>query len=286
MKKLLLIDANSLIHRCFHALPPLTTPKGEPINAIYGLSSILLKVLRDHNPDYMAAAFDRAEPTFRDDMYKDYKAHRPPTDDKLVPQLQKAHEVFEKFGIKVVDRAGFEADDIIGTLAEMFKDEDEINVIIFSGDKDNLQLIEDKKVFVELLRTGVSKTIMFDENLFRQEYGFSPKQLIDYKAIIGDASDNIPGVRGIGPKGALELIRDYGSVEKIYEEVGLIPKKKIQEHLEQSRESAFLSKKLATIKKDIPLQISLEDLKQKPIDKESLRIFFEELGFRSLVERL
>ncbi|MDD5547908.1 MAG: 5'-3' exonuclease H3TH domain-containing protein [Candidatus Pacebacteria bacterium] len=286
MKKLLLIDANSLIHRCFHALPPLTTPKGEPINAIYGLSSILLKVLRDHNPDYMVAAFDRPEPTFRDEMYCDYKAHRPPTDDKLIPQLKKAHEVFEKFGIKVIDKAGFEADDIIGTLAEMFKDGGETKVVIFSGDKDNLQLIEDKKVFVELLRTGVSKTIMYDENLFRQEYGFSPKQLIDFKAIIGDASDNIPGVRGIGPKGALELLRDYGSIEKIYEEVGLIPKKKIQEHLEQGRENAFLSKKLATIKKDIPLDVKLEELKQGPLDREGLKSFFEELGFKSLVERL
>src|SRR3989344_2105824 len=138
MRKLLLIDANSLIHRSFHALPPLTTPKGDPINAVYGLSSILLKIIREHNPDYSTAAFDRPEPTFRDEMYKEYKAHRPPTANELVSQLQKAHETFEKFGIKVVEKAGFEADDIVGTIAEKFKNEPDVKVIIFSGDKDNL----------------------------------------------------------------------------------------------------------------------------------------------------
>lgn len=288
MKKLLLIDANSLIHRSFHALPPLTTPKGEPINAVYGLSSILLKLLREHNPDYVAAAFDRPEPTFRDEMFKEYKAHRPPTANELIFQLQKAHETFEKFGIKVVEKAGFEADDIVGTLAEKFKRSPELvegKVVIFSGDKDNLQLV-DKKVFVELLKTGVSKTATYDKSLFLQEYGFAPEQLVDYKALIGDASDNIPGVTGIGPKGATDLIKEYGSVEKIYEEVGLIPKEVLRKKLEAGRESAFLSKKLATIKRDVPIEITLEDLKQRSLNKEELKKYFNELGFKSLVERL
>lgn len=285
MRKLLLIDANSLIHRSFHALPPLTTPKGEPINAVYGLSSILLKILREHQPDYVAAAFDRPEPTFRDEMYKEYKAHRPPTANELVSQLQKAHETFEKFGIKVVEKAGFEADDIVGTLAEKFKNEPDIKVVIFSGDKDNLQLVDDK-VFVELLKTGVSKTVTYDKALFLQQYGFSPEQLVDYKALIGDASDNIPGVTGIGPKGATDLIKEYGSVEKIYEEVDLIPKEVLRKKLEAGRESAFLSKKLATIKRDTPLEVSLENLKQHPLNKEELKKYFEEFGFKSLIERL
>ncbi|MDO8429994.1 MAG: 5'-3' exonuclease H3TH domain-containing protein [bacterium] len=296
MKKLLLIDANSLIHRSFHALPPLTTPRGEPINAVYGLSSILLKILREHQPDYTAAAFDRPEPTFRKEMYKEYKAHRPPTANELISQLHEAHNTFEKFGIKVVEKAGFEADDIVGTLAEMFKDSGtlrraqgdnfELKVIIFSGDKDNLQLVDDNKVIVELLRTGVSKTISYDKVLFLQEYGFSPEQLVDYKALVGDVSDNIPGVNGIGPKGATDLIKEYGSVEKIYEEVGLIPKKVLQEKLEKNRESAFLSKKLAMIKRDVPLELTLADLKQETPDKDGLKKYFEELGFKSLVERL
>ena len=289
MKKLLIIDANSLIHRCFHALPPLTTPKGEPINAIYGLSSILLKILRDHNPDYVAAAFDRPEPTFRDEMYKEYKAHRPPTDDKLLPQLKGARQTFEKFGIPVVEKAGYEADDIIATLSEIYKRSPELaegKIIIFSGDKDNLQLIDSDRVVVELLRTGVSKTITYNEALFLQDYGFSPKQFVDYKALVGDVSDNIPGIKGIGPKGATDLIKEYGSIEKIYEEVGLIPKKILQKKLEENREMAFLSKKLAAMKRDAPLQISLDNLKPHSLDKEELKKYFEELGFKSLTERL
>ncbi len=286
MKKLLLIDANSLIHRSFHALPPLTTPKGEPINAVYGLSSILLKLVRDHNPDYVAAAFDRKEPTFRDAIYSEYKAHRPPTANELISQLIEAHNTFEKFGIKVMEQAGLEADDIVGTLAEMMKREPDVKVIIFSGDKDNLQLIDGDKVVVELLKTGVSKTVTYNEALFLQEYGFSPRQLVDYKALIGDTSDNIPGVTGIGPKGATDLIRQYGTVEKIYEEVGLIPKEVLRKKLEAGRESAFLSKKLATIKCDADLPVTLEDFKQVALDKESLRKYFEELGFKSLTERL
>ena len=310
MKKLLLIDANSLIHRSFHALPPLTTPKGEPINAVYGLSSILLKLLREHNPDYVAAAFDRPEATFRKEMYREYKAHRPPTANELVSQLIEAHNTFEKFGIKVVEKAGFEADDVVGTLAEKFSSEggsasggkgspsigsgnssslsgvEELQIIIFSGDKDNLQLVDGNKVSVELLKTGVSKTMTYSEALFLQEYGFSPKQLVDYKALVGDTSDNIPGVTGIGPKGATDLIKEYGSVEKIYEEIGLISKEVLRKKLEVGRESAFLSKKLAMIKRDVPLEIVLEDLKQHPLNKEELKTYFNELGFKSLVERL
>ncbi len=286
MKKLLLIDANSLIHRSFHALPPLTTPKGEPINAVYGLSSILLKILRDHQPDYVAAAFDRPEPTFRDAMFKEYKAHRPPTANELISQLIEAHNTFRQFGIAVAEKPGFEADDIVGTLAEQFKNEPEMRVIIFSGDKDNLQLVDDEKVVVELLKTGVSKTVTYDKVLFLQEYGFAPEQLVDYKALVGDASDNIPGVNGIGPKGATDLIREYGSVEKIYEEVGLIDKKVLREKLEANRENAFLSKKLAKIKRDVPLDLTLNDLRQKPLNKEALKNYFEEKGFKSLVERL
>jgi len=286
MKKLLLIDANSLIHRSFHALPPLTTPKGEPINAVYGLSSILLKLLREHNPDYVAAAFDRPEPTFRDEIFKEYKAHRPPTADELISQLIKAHETFEKFGIRVVEQPGLEADDIVGTLAEKMKQEPEIKVVIFSGDKDNLQLIDGDRVVVELLKTGVSKTITYNEALFLQEYGFSPRQLVDYKALIGDASDNIPGVTGIGPKGATDLIKQYGTIEKMYEEIGLIPKEVLRKKLEAGRESAFLSKKLAAIKRDADLNVSLEDLKQHPLNKEELKNYFAELGFKSLVERV
>ena len=286
MKKLLLIDANSLIHRCYHALPPWTNTKGESTHALYGLSSILLKILRDHQPDYVAAAFDRSEPTFRDEMYKEYKAHRKAPEDSLVSQLIKARDTFKAFGIFTSEKAGFEADDIIATLAEKFRRGRDIKIIIFSGDKDNLQLIDDDIVVVELLRTGVSKTVIYNKSFFIQQYGFGPEQFVDYKSLIGDASDNIPGVKGIGPKGATDLIKEYPSLEGIYENIALISKKVLKEKLEANKETAFLSKKLATMKRDVPLDISLEDLKQIQLDKEKLLAYFKELGFKSLVERL
>jgi DNA polymerase-1 len=286
MKKLLLIDANSLIHRSFHALPPLTSLKGEPINAIYGLSSILLKILRDHNPDYIVAAFDRPEPTFRDAIFTQYKAHRPPTDNLLVPQLHEAHNTFGKFGVKVVEQAGLEADDIVGILAEKFKNSPDMKVVIFSGDKDNLQLVDGEKVVVELLKTGVSKTVVYNESLFLQHYGFSPKQLVDYKALVGDTSDNIPGVRGIGPKGATDLIKEFGTIEKIYEDIELVSKKVLKEKLVASKEMALMSRELAEIKRDAPLEISLEEIKFNGLNKGIIKQYFEELGFKSLVERV
>lgn len=286
MKKLLLIDANSLIHRSFHALPPLTSLKGEPINAIYGLSSILLKILRDHNPDYIVAAFDRPEPTFRDAIFTQYKAHRPPTDNLLVPQLHEAHNTFGKFGVKVVEQAGLEADDLVGILAEKFKNSPDMKVIIFSGDKDNLQLVDGDKVVVELLKTGVSKTVVFNESLFLQQYGFSPRQLVDYKALVGDTSDNIPGVRGIGPKGATDLIKEFGTIEKIYEDIELVSKKVLKEKLVANKEMALMSRRLAEIKRDAPLEISLEEIKFNGLNKEIIKEYFTGLGFKSLVERV
>ncbi|MHB9019849.1 MAG: 5'-3' exonuclease [Minisyncoccota bacterium] len=286
MRKLLLIDANSLIHRSFHALPPLTSLKGEPINAIYGLSSILLKILRDHNPDYIVAAFDRPEPTFRDAIFTQYKAHRPPTDNLLIPQLHEAHNTFEKFGVKVVEQAGLEADDLVGILAEKFKNSPDMKVVIFSGDKDNLQLVDGDKVVVELLKTGVSKTVVFNESLFLQQYGFSPRQLVDYKALVGDTSDNIPGVRGIGPKGATDLIKEFGTIEKIYEDIELVSKKVLKEKLVVNKEMALMSRKLAEIKRDAPLEISLEEIKFNGTNKEVIKKYFEGLGFKSLVERV
>src|SRR3989344_984522 len=270
MKKLLLIDANSLIHRSFHALPPLTTPQGESINAIYGLSGILLKILKEHQPEFAAAAFDRPEPTFRDSMYKEYKAQRPPTANELVSQLIRAREVFKQFGILTVEKAGFEADDIVGTLAEHAKNHPDLQVVIFSGDKDNLQLVNGQ-VVVEFLKVGVSKTITYDKSLFLQEYGFLPERLVDYKALIGDASDNIPGVKGIGPKTAMDLLKEYGTLEKIYEDIELIPKKAVQEKLKEHQADAFLSKQLATIKRDVPLELTFGDLKYIPFEKEKIK---------------
>ncbi|MDP3052710.1 MAG: DNA polymerase I, partial [bacterium] len=191
MKTLLLIDANSLIHRSFHALPPFTSPEGEPTGALYGLSSILIKIFKEQKPDYWTAAFDRPEPTFRKKLFKEYKAHRPKAPDELISQLIKAHEVFEKFGIKTFEQAGFEADDLIAALAKHFKTEKELKIIILTGDLDTLQLVDDGKVEVETPKKGVSEIMVYDKKAVQERYGLNPEQLPDYKGLVGDKSDNI-----------------------------------------------------------------------------------------------
>ncbi len=285
MKTLLLIDSHALIYRFFHALPPLTSPIGEPTGAIYGLASVLLKILREQRPDYWAGVFDRPEPTFRDELYKEYKIHRPAMPDNLRPQIQKAHELFEKFGIKSIERAGFEADDLIGSLAEKFKQEGDLVVIILSGDLDVLQLVEGRKVVVQFLKKGISDTIIYDEKAVVERFGLKPKQLPDLKGLLGDSSDNIPGIAGIGPKTATPLLQKYGALESLFKNLWEIPDK-IGNKLENKKEAALFSKKLATIKIDMLIDYNLEDFKRKSFNKEMIRNYFYSLGFKSLVERL
>lgn len=285
-KKLLLIDANSLIHRFFHALPPLTTPQGEPIGAIYGLAQVCLKILRELKPTHIAAAFDRPEPTFRDELFKAYKAQRPPTDNALIPQLQRAHDLFDKCKIKTFELPGFEADDIIATLAEKFRAEPDVTISIFSGDRDTLQLVEDDKVVVEFLMKGITETQRFNEAAVREKFGLAPSQLNDYKAFVGDASDNIPGVAGIGPKTALPLILEFKTVEGVFENLDAIPQK-IAKKLEGQKDVALLSKKLSILDRHAPIYFdSVDDLVWAPINIGELKSYFAELGFRSLVQRL
>lgn len=294
MKTLLLIDANSIIHRCFHALPELTTPKGEPIQAIYGLSSVLLKVLRESPSDYAAAAFDRKEKTFREEVFKEYKAHRPPTPPALTLQLEKARELFGIFNIKTLESAGFEADDIIGTLAEKFKKNKDLKIVILSGDLDNLQLV-DKNVFVRTFVKGVSETVLYDEKAVEERYGLKPEQLTDYKGLVGDASDNIPGVPGIGPKTALPLIKTYGTLQNFYDRIKQIeipetPKskeEKLYKKLLEFETQALQSRDLVIIKRDVPLELGLlEELKWIEFDNEKLWEYFLSLGFKTLVRRI
>lgn len=291
---LLLIDANALIHRFFHALPPLTTPDGQPIGAIYGLCGILLKILREPfggaqgkaGPDYVAAAFDRPEPTFRDEIFKDYKMHRLPTADDLVPQIIRAREVFEAFGVKTFDVPGFEADDIIGTLAEQFRGEPDFKIVILSGDNDLLQLVVGEKVVAQIVKTGLSETVIYDEKGVEEKYGLKPGQLADYKGMVGDVSDNIPGIKGVGPKTAQPLLKEYGNLEEVFASIGIIPEK-ISKKLEGQKEIALMSKKLATIRRDAPIVVSdLGSLKIESLDKEKLSAFFSNLGFKSLVARV
>lgn len=218
MKQLLLIDANSIIHRSFHAIPPFTGPSGEPTGALYGIASILLKLWKEDKPNYVAALFDRPEPTFRKKMYEAYKAQRPPAPDVLISQIIEAHRLFEAFGIRTFEKAGFEADDLIATFAEKFKKENDLQVVILTGDRDTLQMVEGDRLVVRTFNKGVSDTTTYDEKTVIEKYGLSPRQMVDYKSLVGDPSDNIKGVQGIGPKTATELVQRYGDIDTMYRE--------------------------------------------------------------------
>jgi len=283
MKTLLLIDANSIIHRCFHALPKFTAPDGRPSGALYGLASVLIKIFRETPPDYAAALFDRPEPTFRDKMYKEYKAQRPPTDDILISQLIEAPNLFERFGVRPFNKAGFEADDLIATFAERFKNQ--LQVIIMTGDMDTLQMVKDGKITVRTFKKGISETIDFDEAAVKNKYGLEPNQLLDYKALVGDASDNIKGVSGIGPKTAAGILHKTGTLENAYANPVLLPEK-VRKKLVESKEQAELSKRLVTLEKNVPIgNIKLEDLKAE-MKNEDIRDYFENFGFKALLKRM
>src|SRR3989344_1394346 len=222
MKTLLLIDASALIYRFFHALPPLTDLNSEPIQAIYGLTNVHLKILREQKPDYLAAALDRPEKTFREEQFENYKIHRPPAPNDLIAQIKKLPEVFSAFAIKTFEKPGFEADDIIGTLVERFSQEPDLKIVILSGDLDVLQLVENDKVVGEIIKTGVTDTLVYNEKKVEERYGLKPIQLPDYKGLIGDASDNIPGIKGIGPKGATEVLKEFGTLEGVFENLAIV----------------------------------------------------------------
>lgn len=284
MRKLLLIDANSLVHRSFHALPPLTGKGGVPTGALYGLSAALLKIISEHKPDYAAAAFDRPEPTFRKEMYEAYKAHRPKAPDELISQIIEAHNLFKIFGINYFEKPGYEGDDIIGTFAEKFGSENDLKIVILTGDLDTLQLVKKEKIIVETPKKGINETTIYDETAVINRYGLKPSQMTDYKGLVGDASDNIPGVRGIGPKTAETFISKYGSLEKIFEKM---PKNDpTAKKILPFKKEALFSKKLATIKKDVPIKISLDEIAFTEPAKQILISYFEQFGFESLIRRI
>jgi len=284
MKTLLLIDANSLIHRAFHALPPLTDSDGKPSGALYGVSSTLLKLFKEEKPDYAAALFDRPEPTFRDEMYEDYKATRPKAKDELVSQIIEARELFPKFGIKVFEAPGFEADDLIAAMVAKFETNPDLKIVILTGDRDTLQLVSGEKVVVRAPKKGISDTIIYDEKKVAEDFGLLPKQLIDYKALVGDQSDNIKGVPGIGPKTARDLILRFGNLEEIFEKGA--SDEKIKEKILPFKKEAFLSKKLVKLAEAAPIDVKkIEELTSSPNVPE-LGDYFGKLGFESLKKRL
>ncbi len=287
MKKLLLIDSHALIHRMYHAMAPLTTPQGEPIGAIYGLSQLLLRMITETvKPDYIAACFDRPEPTFRKEAYAEYKAHREATPPDLISQLIKAREVFQQFKVKMFEMPGFEADDLIATLATKLHEEKDLQVSILTGDRDLLQLVHDDHIVVELFKNGGGETTHMNEAAVIAKYGLKPAQIIDLKGLIGDPSDNIPGIHGVGEKTATPLLQEFGTVEEVFENLMIVPEK-ISKKFEGQREIAMQCKKLATLERNSPIFLdSLEDLRMLPLDKAGLIKYFDSLGFVSLIRRL
>ncbi|MDP2855598.1 MAG: 5'-3' exonuclease H3TH domain-containing protein, partial [bacterium] len=265
MKTLVLIDSHALIHRCFHALPPFTTPQGKPIGAVYGTATIILRMLREIKPDYIAACFDLAEPTFRHQEYKEYKAKRAKTPEDLTPQFEAMRRLYDAFGIKYFEKSGFEADDVIGSLTKKFSGQVD-KIIITTGDLDTLQLIDGEKVMVYTMKRGVQETMIYDEKAVVERFGLSPKQMVDFKGLKGDPSDNIPGVFGIGEKGAIKILQKFSNLENLYQEIekpDFQPTKEFGEKLliklREQKKQALFSKYLASIRTDLGFETSLQD---------------------------
>src|SRR3989344_5556931 len=284
-EKLFLIDGNALVHRAYHALPPLSQ-KGEPTNAVYGFTSVLLKVIRELKPDYIVATFDLPEPTFRHKAFDEYKIHRPKTPDDLISQFPKVKEVLSAFSIPILEKAGFEADDIIGTVCRQAKDRaPDVKCVIITGDLDTLQLINENTE-VCTLKKGMSETVIYNDKAVRDRFsGLAPEQMSDYKGLVGDQSDNIPGVPGVGEKTAIQLLTEYKTLENIYENISLI-QEKWRKKLEENKDQAFFSKMLATIKTDVPVELDLEKARFGEYDYGTVESVFKKFGFFTLLSRL
>jgi len=278
-KTLLLVDGHSILHRAYHAFPKtLTTSGGELTNAVYGFTRILLAVLKKFSPEYVAVSFDTPQATFRHQEFAGYKEHRPEMETELASQIGRVHEVVAALGIPVFEVAGYEADDVLGTLASQA--EGQVETLIVTDDQDLLQVVSDATQ-VYLAR----KDRVWGREEVREEFGFEPEQMDDYKALRGDPSDNIPGVRGIGPKTAKELIRRFGSLEEIYRRISQIAPR-TQRLLAEAAEGAALSKKLATIDRDTPITLDLEKCRTRDFDRVRVEKLFAELEFGSLLEAL
>ena len=283
MKKILVIDGNSIINRAFYGVRPLTTKSGKHTNAIYGMINIISKQLTAIKPDYAAVAFDVKHPTFRHKMYSEYKAGRHATPEELLSQFADAKECLSLMGFNILELPGYEADDIQGTIAKMAHSHEDTVSYVLSGDRDLLQLIDDK---VTVLLVTNSETKEMNEKAFRDEYGISPSDFVDMKALMGDSSDNIPGVAGIGKKTAETLIQSFGNLDSIYESIdNPIIKKSVREKLINDKYNAYLSKTLATINTSAPIDKCLEDLEFRGMDKGKLYAKFLELELNSLIAK-
>jgi len=283
--KLLLLDGNSLVHRAFHALPPLSNSQGQPTNAVYGFTKMLLRLKEEESPAYLAVVFDHGLPTFRHQEFEAYKAHRPSTAPELKSQFPLVKEVVSAMQIPSLELAGYEADDILGTVAKQGEGEG-LEVVIVTGDRDLLQLVS-AHITVKLCRQGITNLEAFDREKIQEKYGLKPEQIQDLKGLVGDASDNIPGVPGIGEKTALKLLQEYATVEEILEQTENLKIKKIKSALTDYQEQALLSKKLATICCEVPLEsYSWESFRTKEYDLQKMGEVLARLEFKSLLKKL
>lgn len=295
MKRVVILDGQSIIHRAYHALPSFTSPKGEPTGALYGFTAMLLKILRELNPDYIAACYDLAKPTFRHAAYKEYKAHRPKTENELVSQIETSKEILRRFNIPIYEKEGFEADDLIATIVEKTKKEKDLKIIIASGDLDALALVEGDKIKVYTLKKGIEETTFYSQKEVEKRFGFPPEFISDFKGLKGDSSDNIPGVKGIGEKTACLLIQKFGRLENILEKAKNNPvaleeagfSERIIKSLRENEETALFSKALAVLKKDLEIDFDLpSQLNWRKFDKNKLIELFQSFGFKTLLNRL
>jgi DNA polymerase I len=304
--KLILIDGNAIIHRAYHAMPPLTTSSGEPIGAVQGFINILLKIIQDFNPTHIAVCWDRKEPTFRQIEYVPYQAHRPEADSELISQFEKVRRATDAFGIPSYDKKGFEADDLIGTLASLATKDTKIRryedtgkkksnisisqypsidtVIIVTGDKDQLQLVNEKvKVFMPI--KGLASGLLMGEMEVLEKMGVKPEQVIDLKAFMGDSSDNYPGVFGIGPKTAIKLLEEFGSYPEVYKHLDELPENLVKK-LKDGKDGGDISYKLAKIVTDMDMDVDFDEFDDWQVDSSEVLALFDEFGFRTLTKRV
>ena len=285
-KKFVVIDAMSLAYKAYYAFinRPLQTSGGEPTSAVYGFVTQLLKIIEDTKPDFIAVAFDSKEKTFRHEQYENYKSSRAEMPEDMIPQIQRIKQIISAFNIPILILPGYEADDIVGTAVEKAAKLG-MQSFAITPDKDFVQLVNSHVKLIKPGRTG-DDLMVIDETKVNELYGFNPKQMIDYLALVGDSSDDIPGVAGVGPKTATPLIQKYGSVENLYKHIDEIEKKGLKKKLIESKENAFLSKKLATIKTDVPIEINFDEAKLREPDFDELDKIFTELEFRRLIDRV
>lgn len=298
MQKLLLIDGNAIVHRAYHALPPLSAPDGKTVNALYGFLSMFFTVITDLKPAYVIVSFDISKPTHRQELYAGYQQGRPALTDDLITQFKMIHEALNKMNISIFEVEGYEADDVIGTLATQVarmsnttntklqisnETQEQIETIILTGDRDLLQLVN-KTTKVLMPIVGVKETKLYDEEKVEEKFGVTPSQFVDYKALIGDASDGYPGVTGIGPKTAGSLLQKYKTFEYIYEHLGELPPK-IAEKLAVDAEQAALARKLAAIVTNVPLTCRIEESLWSNFDSKGAMDVFNLYGFNSLIKR-